>query len=185
MAHAAAEPNAGGGNTMVAIGSAAGACIAAALGLAGVVPWAMAPVATVLAANALLFEGARIAVRLWEARSREHSGFATGVSFEVLGGIAGIALGVLAIAGLAPSRSVALATALLGSALILGSRSHTRANASAASSRVELTCGIAAVALGVAALLGVEPRVLGLSGIAAVGASVLVVSSTAARRRGP
>lgn len=185
MEHRTAEGKARAGmsrSTKVELVSALAGALAALLGLVGVSPWTMAALAAIGVGIALLFEGTRIAALLQasqtsdDAEDDEQPRPATGM--EVIGGLGAIALGVLGLTGLAPARSLPFAALVVGSALVLGSVGGERTAPTAAIPRVELACGIAAVALGVAALLGLFPPRLVLLALMIVSASLLVVVFT-------
>ncbi|HPZ96868.1 MAG TPA: hypothetical protein PLT93_01915 [Phycisphaerae bacterium] len=179
-----------GGSTAEAVVGAA-AVVLAILGLANMWPGYMASIATIAVGAALLFEGGAIASRYSDlARRTGASEIGGGVSAEILGGAAGIALGVLALLGIMPSALTPIAIIVFGGALLIGSAATARLNALSTvkmsdrardvtrgaiemASGTEVLIGIAAIVLGILALLGMAPRTLVLIGLLALGATVL------------
>ena len=179
-----------------ALGSMAGiAAIALAIiALTSIYPGLLITVATICAGGALFFEGAALSARfahyLSEA-SRGTVGIADlggGLTAEFAGGIAGVALGILALVGIAPAVLIPAAVIAMGGALLAGSYLTARINSAIlesggrgepfsgiagnirlAASGVQGLCGAGAVALGILALCGIFPAVLSLVGLIAVG----------------
>lgn len=198
MANATAEKKSAMGGSVLEMVGGIGAVVLAILGLLRISPMNMASIATILAGVALLFEGAAVASRF--RQTAQVSGTAKGdrarvgggTSMEVIGGIAGIALGVLALFGVAPLLLIPIANIVFGGALIFGSvgtsRLHgardTAARAGRATSGIQLVVGLAAVALGILALLDFTPLLLSLISLLAVGATVLLSGSALSTRIG-
>jgi len=178
----------------------AGAAILAIIGLANVFPGYMASIATIAVGAALFFQGgalvARYADLAHEAGAAEIGG---GVSAEVLGGLAGMALGILALLGVLPAVLTPIAIIVFGGALLLDSAATVRLNALSSShmstrareltrgaielaSGTETLIGIGAVTLGILALVGMAPRTLVLCALLAVGATVLFTGSAVSGR---
>jgi hypothetical protein len=160
---------------------AIGAAVLAILALVGFRPVLLVSIATICAGVALLLEGGVVATRL------HHIGLSLGASdLDVSGGlgagsIAGVAtivLGVLAVLGIDSITLLAVASIVIGAGLLLGSAVTARVgairpeplldDASAvlaregvlAASGVHVLVGTGAIALGVLALLGIDPLVL-------------------------
>lgn len=117
------------------------------------------------------------------------------VMVDLLCGITGIVLGILALVGIHPEYLVPSALIVFGGALLLGGaismrpRSTQRTGAggetqvvsyqsSAAAGGMEILVGIAAIVLGILSLIFVGSGVLVLVGFLAVGAVLLMVSAT-------
>src|SRR5690606_4552522 len=115
-----------------------------------------------------------------------------GTGMEVVGGIVGIALGVLALFGVAPMFLIPIGLIVFGGSLMFGSAGTARVHATEsrgeklgrAASGVQLVIGIVAVALGILALLEIAPTVLSLVGLLIVGATVLLSGSALGARLG-
>jgi hypothetical protein len=159
--------------------------VVAILGLAGLFPGVLLAVATIGIGAAFLMQGGAISARI-KRILRENFGenstvadVGSGVSAEVVGGLIGIVLGILALAGVMPATLVAIASLTYGGALILSSDAMARINnqvvemgarseaakrlaheALSVSSGVQLLVGLGAITLGILALIGINPAVL-------------------------
>lgn len=177
------------------------------VGLVNIVPNWMMPIATLALGCALLFEGGAIAARFTDlmtvtARRRyDVSELGSGMTAEVIGGLGGIILGILALLKIHPMVLVPSAVVLFGVTLLFSSTVSARLNAVEiskapenetfreiareavfASSSVQLLFGIAAITLGILALVGINPTALSLVGLLGVGFSNLL-NGTAIRTR--
>lgn len=188
-----------GGSTAEALVGAA-AAVLAILGLANIWPGYMASIATIAVGAALLFQGIAIASRYSDlARRTGGSEVGGGVSAEILGGIAGIALGILALMGIMPATLTPVAIIVFGGALLIGSAATAQLNSLSTwrmtdrardvtrsaiemASGTEVLIGIAAVVLGILALLGMAPRTLVLVALLGLGATVLFSGSAVSSR---
>src|SRR5262249_54912297 len=116
---------AGGSITEAICGAATGGLTI--LGLAGVLPGAMASIATIALGVALLAEGGAIPAPYsrviregtpeWEARAE----IGGGMGAEFLAGGAGVVLGILGLLGIGTATLVPIAVIVFGGALLLGS----------------------------------------------------------------
>lgn len=202
--HRAPVEAAAGGSALETIGGA-GAVVLAIVGLAEVLPYAMAAVATIIVAAALMFEGASTTARLsrilheTRAEGTETAEMAGGMTAEFLGGAAGIVLGVLALIGLVPTVLIPVAAIVFGGSLVVGGAATARINSIALtstdsrvlhaarmgvelSSGAELLVGTASVVLGILGVVGVNPLVLGLVALLSVGVAVLLNGGTVATK---
>ena len=189
-----------GGSLAETIGGA-GAVVLAILALAGILPGPLAAVATIGVGAALLFEGASIAAEFQALRldvvsnRTEASELGGGMTAETLAGLAGVALGILALLGLAPTTLMAVALIVFGGGLLLGSvatarlndlkirgevsdtaRTVARASVETASG-AQILVGAGGVVLGILALVGLAPATLIAVGMLSLGASVLFSGS--------
>ncbi len=146
--------------------------------LAGTYPSLLLPIAALSIAAALLFEGGAIASRfkmlLKEAGSTlDISELGGGLSAEFLGGVAGVILGILSLLGVAPYLLMPVAAIVFGGALLLGAAAtsiqkypmmslssvtqpevrHVMWQATATASGLEVLSGLAAIVLGILALV--------------------------------
>lgn len=173
-----------------------GAVILAILGLVGTMPFTFASIGTLLIGAALLIEGGAIATRIYRLYERTgasaDSDLSGGLSAELLAGIAGLALGVLALLGVSPYTILPVAAIVLGVGILLGSAATSRVNSLvvvgpddqgssrvlresvSAASGAQVLAGIAAVVLGILAILGTSPLDLSLVAILALGATILL-----------
>lgn len=194
----------GGGTTAEALAGAAAATIAV-FGLAGVRPFYMTAIGTIACGAASFIEGAAVtsayAKLVEDDRNRgldEQTIVVGGFSIETLAGATGIVLGIIALAGIQPMVLLPIASIVLGGALILGgaarvelSLSVLEVHGAGARARRMATqtlrglsgfsalAGIAAVVLGILALVGQGPTPLSLPLIAVLvlGAANLVGGS--------
>lgn len=187
-----------GAASVEAIGGGA-AVVLAILGLAGVLPAFMAPIATIAIGVALWFEGGALAARYSKLLDETGRGrfsstdLGGGVGAEFLGGGAGAVLGILALIGVVPMVLTAVALLTFGAALLLGSAATLRMNTLASSAGAgeaaehrlatdavrtavgaQVLTGIGGIVLGILALVGLAPLTLSLAGLLGVGASLLL-----------
>lgn len=187
---------------------AAATVVLAILGLAGVYPGLMIPIAVITTACAMLLKGGGVASRFnWLVRETgsgvgPRAELESGMSAELLAGAAGIALGVLALIGLVPVTLAAVAIIVFGGALLLGGgetfrvshlgpvgSSHgetttervARMSAESAAGGESLV-GIAAVVLGILAIVGIQPGLLTLVGLLCLGGAMLLSGAAVSAR---
>jgi hypothetical protein len=175
--------------------------ILAIVGLAGIEVFYMAAIATIAVGAAFLLEGA-----VWMAKNAEMaSGYSTvhadgaagGLSAEFLAGGTGIILGILALVGVVPMILLSVALLTYGACMLLGANmaSHMRNygfepaaepstlggavhEATFAATGAEALVALAAVVLGILALVHFAPLTLILAGMLVLGGSVLLNGST-------
>lgn len=183
------------------------AIVLAILGLAHVDPPLMLPITTIAIGVALLFEGGSIAAeysRIITKTSESETPVGevgSGMTSEMLAGISGIVLGILALLGLASITLVASALIVYGTALALSSGMMSRLNdlkievsgahptaqkmaheAVSAAMGTQVLVGLAGGVLGILALIGLAPTALVLVGMLAIGASLLLSGSAIGAR---
>lgn len=197
---------AGASTTEAIVG--AGAAVLAIVGLAGIFPTAMAPIAAIAVGAALLSEGAAAAAQYSELMSRsngsryEGASPGAGMSTQMFGGIAGVTLGVLALLGIAPFALLSIAVIVFGASILLGTaapmqvetmveRHHEQEPHPVAQQAVQaaeggrVLVGIASAVLGILVLTGVgDPLTLTLSALLTVGAAEFLGGSTLGARLG-
>lgn len=165
------------------------------LGLGGVGMPGMAFAATILLGAALILQSGAFVARYDELTAElrgedEQSEISGGVSAELIAGIAGVILGLLAVVGVAPGVLIPVAVIVFGGALLLGGgmtrriaeiagdardrRSRSLRQAAEASAGAELLIGLAAIVLGILALFDIAVRVLSLVALLGLGVAVLV-----------
>ena len=129
----------------------------------------------------------------------------SGMSAEMLGGIAGIVLGILALIGLVPMLLVEVAAIVFGATLLLSSGTTHRLNeminlrasgdhaqhvtheAVAAATGADVLVGLGAIVLGILGLVGIASHttpLLALIAILAVGVAELLSGSAVGARMG-
>lgn len=192
----------------LAEGLVGGATIVLALiGLSGIMPEWMLPIATIAMGAAFVIEGGAISVRfsrlLAEASKDrlDEAELGVGVTSEFLGGAAGIVLGILSLLRLYPMILVPVSVLVYGSVLMLSSGMTVRLNAlelegSAGTTRfsriaheamsaaagVEFLLGLATVILGIIALTGTFVSTLSLVALLIVGVSGFVTGTAVTAR---
>jgi hypothetical protein len=170
----------------------AGALVLAILGLAGIFPLILAPIAVIAAGAAFLFQGAAVAARHRRLAFEAGGGgveIEAGMSAEMLGGLAGITLGILALIGIETVPLLAISAIVFGGALLFGSPAIYRASraepevpildiiareTAAGAAGAQALIGIGAIALGILALVGIIPQTLVLVSVLSVGAAALL-----------
>lgn len=159
----------------------AGVVTLAILALANVLPVWLTGIAVIVAGGAFLVEGAGLGARARQIRRSLHAqdahmaAFTGGVSVQLLAGVTGVTLGILALVGIATDPLLAIAAIVFGGALLLGtSATHELSRfegqrsrlASAvretihASNGAHVMVGAAVIALGILDLIGVGPNLV-------------------------
>jgi hypothetical protein len=177
-----------------AIGAIA-SVILAVIGLAGVLPYLLASIATVVIGAGILVEGWAAGANFRQASSANVSAQASRVNgaltAEFLGGIAGIVLGILALFRMAPDTLLATALLVYGATLLLSSvgtaqaawRSGAFAQPTMQSDVARpmpvahsghILVGLGAVVLGILAVIGLAPVTLVLVGLLSLAAAMLL-----------
>jgi hypothetical protein len=179
---------------------ALGAVVLSIIGLVHVFPNYLAAIATIGLAVMLLFEGASVVFRSYELLSEagaadkvDASEVSRAVTAELLAGVAGLVLGILALVGIVPLTLMAAAVILYGGMLVLTSgefiwldgliagendvvQQLVRSLRGAAAD-AQLLVGLAAVVLGILSLVGIKAMTLVLVALLAIGASALLRNS--------
>jgi hypothetical protein len=195
-----------GGSLAEGIASGA-AFVLTLIGLSGISPTMLLPVAVIVMGAAFLLEGGAISMRFSKLLSEtstsrfDESELGVGVTSEFLGGVAGIILGILALLRLSPMILVPAAVIVYGSTLMLSSGMTARLNAlefegagettrfrkiaheaMTAAAGVEFLLGLGAAVLGIIAVVGVYGTVLSLVALLAVAISGFVTGTAVTTR---
>lgn len=181
----------------------AGAATVAILGLLEIFPLLLASIAVIAIGAALFLHGGAMSMRysrlaqLTTENKFEGNELGTGMTVETIGGIAGIALGILALIGILPMVLIASAIVVFGVTLIMGAGGMDRMNtlvsgiwesdrarrvaydASQAGMSVQVLVGLGAVTLGILSLIGVAPLTLALVALLSLGAADFLTGTTA------
>ncbi len=187
------------------------AIVLALMGLSGIMPQTLLPVAVIVMGAAFLFEGGAISIRfsklLSGARKDPLDQFelGLGVTSEFVGGVAGVVLGILALLGMYPMVMIPAAIVVFGGTLVISSIVTLRLNtlelegyeettpfkkiareAMMASAGVEILFGLGALVLGIVAL-GETPAAATISfaGLLVVGISGFVTGASITARLFP
>jgi hypothetical protein len=164
------------------------------LGLSGIMPALMLALATIVMAAAFLLEGEAISMRFSKLLAEtskdrlDEAELGVGLTSEVVGGIAGLVLGILSLLKLYPMYLVPVAVIVYGGILMFSSGMTVRLNAlefegieensrfkritheaMRAAAGVEFLLGLSAVVLGIIALTGTYTAVLSLVALLVVG----------------
>jgi hypothetical protein len=195
-----------GGSILEAL-CGAGAVVLAILGLAGLMPGYLTAIAVIVFGVALVAQGGAVASRVqqlvretapteWDTRAE----LGGGMGAELLGGAAGVVLGILALIGVGGPVLLPIAVIVFGGALLLGSATsadlghmggtslaherfaHATRQASAAAAGTQALAGIGAIVLGILALVGLDPMVLSLVALLVLGAAVILSGSAITSR---
>lgn len=176
-----------------------GAVTLTVIGIDGYRSLMMAAVATLLLGIALVMQGGAIASR-WRAMLRRLDGIRYdraeligGIGTEVFGGVVGVVVAIVALAGVVPRVMIPVAVIVYGAALLLGGAVQPelanlggrddRAQAVEASGGIMVIVGIAAAVLGILALLEVGPAiVLALIALLCVGGALTFAGGALAAR---
>ncbi len=194
-----------GGSLGEAIAGVA-AIVLSIIGLAGLYPDLLLPIAALTVAIAFLFEGGAIAARYTRVagvlggKSEDLAAVGGGMSVEFLAGVGGIVFGILSLLGIAGAILMPVAALLFGCALAVGSAATAKVRALATpesdvnvnaplheletlamggATSVRLLVGLAAMVLGIVGLVGAG-NVLAIcfSAFLALGAAI-ILSGTA------
>ena len=168
----------------------------AVIALAGISAGALAAIATIVIGVGLIVQAFNSAAENLKIATAGAGGDLGGeVMVDVLCGVTGIVLGVLALVGVNMVHLVPSALIVFGGALILGGATSMRPRSmplvaagseprivsvagSAATGGMEVLIGIAAIVLGILSLILAGSWALVLVGLLAVGAALLLVSAT-------
>ncbi|HET6575427.1 MAG TPA: hypothetical protein VFG68_17625 [Fimbriiglobus sp.] len=122
-----------GGSVVETIGGA-GAVVLAIVGLAGIYPIWMAGISAIALGAALMLRGMAVASRYYSLLDETTGGRAnttelgSGIGAEVVGGAAGIVLGILALLEVDPMVLLPVAAIVFGGTLLIGCGSNRRIN---------------------------------------------------------
>lgn len=177
----------------------------AIVGLAHVFSETLLAVATIAIGASFLFESGAIAARFAALISREENPEEAsavpvarwgGMTTGFMAGVAGIALGILALVNIAPEVLTAIAAVVYGSALVFDSGVYARLNnletsysglhglsrqiayeSGLTASGIQVLVGLGAITLGILALVGIHAMVLSLVAMLSIGAALLLTET--------
>lgn len=191
---AVAESTAGGVFELI---GAATASVLAVIGLFGIASLELAIVGTIAVGIALLAQGSTIAARWNHAQHIPATERieAAGIGTEVMGGFAAVVIGIIAAVGISPFVMLPAAALVLGASLLLGGPAQPALAARATSRRWYVTrdavrssggimvmAGVAAVVLGILALVGGPVVTLALVAVLCVAAALIVAGGALTAR---
>lgn len=171
--------------------------VLAIIGLAGIYPTFLTGICAIVLGAALLLEGSAMMARFSQATQHDiagaeefEGGLAGGTTAELLGGVAGIVLGILALLNIFPWVLLPVSALVFGATLILGAGSGGRTlshrfggagfqgqqrviqEMAHASCSAKLLVGLSALILGVLAVTGIATANLTLVAFLCLGAAV-------------
>ena len=183
--------------------------VLAILGLVHVFPVPLAALATIIFGAALLVKGVLISTEYSKILSYlsgsklDKFELGGGMSLEIITGLAGIVLGILAVVHLASVDLVAIALIIFGVGVIMGSGVLSRLNAlklevlDSSSGQIQsriihdlvsiavgtqILAGFAAIILGIFSLLGFAPMTLNLVALLVLGADFILSGSAVSEK---
>lgn len=195
----------GAGSTVEGLSGVA-AIVLGIIGLIGILPLELASVASIALGAGILVQGGMLGARYTTFVNHPHSSYTDdtvlgGAALEVLAGIAGIVLGILALLGILPITLLAVSAIALGGTLLLSGSSMAAMNSAKsrapieavnesgltaytlyAASGLDVLAGAGAVVLGILALSGYFPLTLVLIALLGIGAFVLLSGTSLAMR---
>ena len=172
--------------------AAIGAVVVGILALIGILPTILIPIAAISVGAAFFLEGGTIVRQISkfvsESSSVRMNTFSGGITAELLAGMSGIALGILALLQIVPIVLLPIVAIVCGLALIVGGSITARLNSMAldmlnenenlkkishetitAAANIRLLMGLGVITLGVLALVGISPLVLSTIAFLSVG----------------
>jgi hypothetical protein len=183
------------GSILEAVGGIA-AGVLGILGLVGFAPMHMAAIAAMAFGVGLTAEGAAVASKYSELTHYGNGAIVKsevggGSGAELLGGLAGGVLGLLALLGIAPLVLVSVAVIVFGASLLLGSASTARLGSAVshfgehdlshasmeAAAGAEVLVGLATIALGILSLVGIEAMTLVLAALLSLGVAAIIAGT--------
>ncbi len=179
-----------GGAAMMAVGGAAALALCI-IALAGVSPLLLVEIAEIVAGGTMLLGAVGGGARAKQAHGEARTITGTSASFELVGGLGGVVLGILAIVGVSPAILVEIAAIGLGGALLFSSMLPARPGlfglhdghvrlAGESAGAVQALAGIGAVTLAILALVGILPRDLTTIAVLGVGAGLMLTGAAIA-----
>ncbi len=173
------------------------------IGLAQVYPIILVSAATIAIGASFVLEGSAIASRFSSLAQEvspegaDVSEFGMGMTTEFLGGISGVALGILGLIGIVPMVLIPAAIIVYGGTLVFSSGMSTRLNTlevgfrsqnefareiaqetGSAAASIYVLVGLAAITLGILAIIGIASVILSLVSVLAIGLLEFVHGTT-------
>jgi hypothetical protein len=175
--------------------TAAAAAVLCIIGLSGRATMLLVAITTIVLGVALLIEGGGLVARqrhylsfgeprdAFQGQAERHVEHMGRTSAESIAGISGIVLGILSLFRVAPHFLLPISLIIFGAGMLMGTSMSTRGGVAGGGHGL---IGVAAVVLGILALVGVSPTALILVGFLAV-SFALIFSGTflGARLLGP
>ena len=170
----------------IASGSVMEALVAVAIialsiiGLSGVDPLLMAAIATIIAGAVILIEGGAMELTAGAGNASgdaQLAGLRSGLTAEVLGALAGIILGILALLNVSPMTLLSIAVLVFGATFLLSGLAPSERTWFAGPADGFVLLGLSVAVLGLLAVIGLSPATLVLVGLLVLGAASLLGGS--------
>jgi len=158
--------------------------IAIVLGIIGLIRYSImiSAITVIVLGAAFLLEGGSMVRYFQDTRRKTESPIQTfEMSAEIIGGLAGLILGILALANILPITMIAIAAIVYGGALIFGAAFTPYLEEKTeltGTTSFEIIVGIAGVILGVLALLNVSPLVMCLLALIVLAVGTFMTETT-------
>lgn len=169
--------------------------VLAIIALSGTRPDILIGIATIIFAAALLIQSGTLLSEMSAGAAVPAEGGSGGLAYVLLGGVAGVVLGILALIGVQSALLTPIAVIVFGSAMAFGSGAVYRAvqarrstaagpadvligEIAAGSSGLQAMAGLAAIVLGILAVTGMNPAVLSLVALLAMGGALALTGGT-------
>jgi hypothetical protein len=169
-----------GGSLIEGIAGLAAATVAV-LGLVGVLPMELAAVSIIVLGAGMVIEGFAL-----ETRYTEEDELRGGMTVQLVGGLAAVALGLLSVFDFVPGITAALGVVWLGGALVLGAGATAQVDSERhVASGVQVLVGLFAAGLGLLSLAHLghgAPMILLLAACLGCGASLAITGATVGAR---
>ena len=172
--------------------AAIGAVALGILALIGIFPQILIPIAAIAIGTAFFLEGGTIVRQITkfvsESRNIRSETFSGGITAELLAGVVGITLGILALLRIVPIILLPVVAVVCGAALIIGGTITARLNSMAlemlneservnkvshetisAAANIRWLVGLGVITLGVLGLIGIQPLILSTIAFLSVG----------------
>jgi hypothetical protein len=175
-----------------------GAVVLAILGLVGIYPSLLLPIAAIVVGAAFLIQGTSVVSRFSKLLSDVGSGqgnleISGGMNAEFFGGVTGVTLGILALLGIEPLTLISISAIVYGATLIASGSTSSRLLALLSpdnlrvnrimqesannTTSVDIMVGLGVISLGILSLVGYIPTTLTLVAMLAVGAVLFLSGS--------
>ena len=154
--------------------------VLAIIGLAGVLSLSMAAIATIIMGAAILTESGSLGTRwaFWRSPGYEHHLSAgEDMSAEFLGGLAGVVLGILALLGVSSQTLLSVAILVFGASFLLSGMIRSQTEVFGPTPGGHVLVGLAAVVLGILAVIGESSLTLVFVALLSLGAGGLFSGS--------
>lgn len=172
--------------------------VLAIVALSGTRPDILIGIATIIFAAALLIQSGTLLSEMSAGAAVPAEGGSGGLSYVLLGGLAGVVLGILALIGVHAVLLASIAVIVFGTCMAFGSSAVYQAfqvrrsfaaggraptevlinEIAAGSSGLQAMAGLAAIVLGILAVTGINPAILSLVALLEMGGALVLTGGT-------